>query len=122
MRVCSKTGRSPSGVPDKDRGIQFIQSWYASNCNGEWEHEFGVRMATSDNPGWHIEIDVTETDLEGVHVAREKHELLEGRWMIAWSDGVVFQLACDPLSLCCVDVFFEEVAGKAAACAGDTLA
>ncbi|MEU7717035.1 Imm53 family immunity protein [Streptomyces tibetensis] len=109
-----KTGRSPSAAPDGGRGIRYIQSWYASNCDGEWEHEFGIRMATTDNPGWHIRIDVSETDLEGVVVPRERHDLSDGGWMIAWSDGKVFQAACGPMSLRDVDALFEEVAEGAA--------
>ncbi|MFK0239099.1 Imm53 family immunity protein, partial [Streptomyces vinaceus] len=31
----------------------------------DWEHEWGVKIATLDNPGWTVEIDLEETDLEG---------------------------------------------------------
>ncbi|AZP23332.1 hypothetical protein EJC51_19160 [Streptomyces aquilus] len=89
--------------------MRFVQAWYAANCDGEWEHEFGIKMATSDNPGWHIEIDVSETELEGVPVERVRRALPEGGWMISWSDGVVFQAACSPLALCYVDEFFREL-------------
>ena len=99
--------------------MRFIPSWYASNCDGEWEHEFGIRMATTDNPGWHIEIDVSETDLEGVIVERVRRELPGGGWMMTWSDGTVFQAACSPLALGEVDAFFEKVAGEAAAESGE---
>lgn len=121
-RVHPKTGKSPSDAPNRNSGINSIQSWYASNCDGEWEHEFGVRMATTDNPGWHIEIDVSETDLEGVLVERVRRDFPEGGWMIAWSDGKVFQAACSPLSLCDVDEFFKKVAEGAAADAGGSCA
>ncbi|MEU0170014.1 Imm53 family immunity protein [Streptomyces sp. NPDC093516] len=94
--------------------MRYIQSWYASNCDGEWEHEFGIRMATTDNPGWHIQIDVSETNLEGVLVPRERRDLSGGEWMIAWSDGKVFQAACSPLGLRDVDALFEHVAEGAA--------
>ncbi|WP_157880864.1 Imm53 family immunity protein [Streptomyces griseoruber] len=90
-----------------------MQSWYASNCDGEWEHEYGIRMVTTDNPGWHIEIDVSETDLEGVLVERARHEFSDGGWMIAWSDGTKFQAACSPLSLRDVDAFFGQLTEEA---------
>ena len=45
--------------------LEEIQRWYESQCDGEWEHEFGVRIATLDNPGWTVEIDLEETLLEG---------------------------------------------------------
>ncbi|WP_308403849.1 Imm53 family immunity protein [Streptomyces sudanensis] len=112
--VPRRTGRSPSAAPDRNRGTRYIQSWYASNCDGEWEHEFGIRMVTTDNPGWHIRIDVAETDLEGVVLPRERRDLPGGGWMIAWSDGEVFQAACDPGSLGHVDALFEKAAENAA--------
>ncbi|WP_406493161.1 immunity 53 family protein [Streptomyces sp. NBC_01604] len=90
--------------------MRFVQAWYAANCDGEWEHEFGIRMATTDNPGWHIEIDVSETELEGVLVERVRHELPDGEWMISWSDGAVFHAACSPLALCYVDELFMTLA------------
>ncbi|MEU1212740.1 Imm53 family immunity protein [Streptomyces sp. NPDC005790] len=118
-RVHPKTGKSPSDAPEGHQGMRFIPSWYASNCDGEWEHEYGIRMATTDNPGWHIEIDVSETDMEGANVERVRRDLPGGGWMIAWNDGTVFHAACDPLSLHEVDVFFEELAGRAAPGSGE---
>jgi hypothetical protein len=41
-----------------------IQHWYLNECDGDWEHEYGVRIETLDNPGWVVEIDVAETGLE----------------------------------------------------------
>ena len=81
------------GASEGSEGIRFIQSWYASNCDGEWEHEYGIRMATSDNPGWYIEIDVSETSLENVLVERMRHEFPGGGWMIAWRKRGLFRKA-----------------------------
>ena len=44
--------------------MQRLQAWYASMCDGDWEHEGGVRIETIDNPGWSVRIDVRDTDLE----------------------------------------------------------
>ena len=43
--------------------LQQLQDWYSSQCNGDWEHTYGVKIETLDNPGWSIEIDLRETDL-----------------------------------------------------------
>jgi hypothetical protein len=108
--VHPKDGKSPSAVPERSRGLRFLQSWYASQCDGEWEHEFGIKIATSDNPGWHVKVDVRETELEGVIVERSRRNLPGGGWLIAWSDGEVFHASCGPLSLGDVDALFETVA------------
>ena len=49
---------------NKMDGLSWIGEWYESHCNGEWEEIYGVNIVTLDNPGWLIEIDVLETDLE----------------------------------------------------------
>ena len=45
--------------------LQSIQEWYASQCNGDWEHSFGVEIGSLDNPGWLLKIDLLETNLNG---------------------------------------------------------
>jgi len=59
--------------------LQNIMSWYSSNCNGDWEHSFGVKIDTLDNPGWSIQIDILETELEsklfdGVDIQRSSND------------------------------------------------
>jgi Immunity protein 53 len=41
--------------------IERLQNWYASKCDGEWEHGEGVKINSLDNPGWSIEIDAPST-------------------------------------------------------------
>ena len=45
--------------------LSRLQNWYESNCNGNWEHEKGVRIDCIDNPGWSVTIDLQGTSLEG---------------------------------------------------------
>lgn len=35
-------------------------NWYAQQCDGEWEHEFGVKIESQDNPGWGVYVDLGE--------------------------------------------------------------
>ncbi|RFM25826.1 immunity 53 family protein [Deminuibacter soli] len=44
--------------------IDWISSWMVSQCDGDWEHEYGIKIETLDNPGWLIKIDLTDTELE----------------------------------------------------------
>lgn len=41
--------------------IEKLQSWYKNNCNGDWEQLYGIKIETLDNPGWSVEIDLTNT-------------------------------------------------------------
>jgi len=43
--------------------LQQLQDWYISQCNQDWEHTFGVKIDTLDNPGWTLEVDLRETEL-----------------------------------------------------------
>lgn len=45
--------------------LEWLMNWYVRKCNNDWEHSFGVKIDTLDNPGWTVEIDLRETCLEG---------------------------------------------------------
>ena len=44
--------------------ISWLTEWYNSNCNGDWEHCYGISIDTLDNPGWIVTIELHETALE----------------------------------------------------------
>ncbi|TGE29595.1 immunity 53 family protein [Hymenobacter metallicola] len=44
--------------------LQRIQRWYLINCNGEWEHDYGISITTLDNPGWWVTINLKDTCLQ----------------------------------------------------------
>lgn len=54
--------------------LQRLQRWYTINCNGDWEHSFGVSITTLDNPGWTVKINLIDTCL---HHAVLDYSLLE---------------------------------------------
>jgi hypothetical protein len=57
--------------------IERLQAWYQSQSDGEWEHAWGVKIETLDNPGWRIEIDLVGTGLAErpfAKVSRGSHE------------------------------------------------
>ncbi len=44
--------------------LSELQDWYLAQCNGDWEHEFGISISTLDNPGWHLMIQLGYSLLE----------------------------------------------------------
>ena len=46
--------------------VARLEAWYARQCNGDWEHQYGVKVDTLDNPGWTLDVDLTNTKLEKV--------------------------------------------------------
>ena len=53
--------------------LAWLQSWYRSHCNEEWEWRHGIKIKTNDSPGWVVVIDLAETELsvarfEDIHI------------------------------------------------------
>lgn len=44
--------------------FEKIIAWYASQCNGDWEHQHGFKVSTLDNPGLRLQIDLEGTPLQ----------------------------------------------------------
>lgn len=79
--------------------LSRICSWYASQCNGQWEHEFGIKIETVDNPGWSVEVDLAHTDLEAAVLDRQFVEVSERQWHSTEISDKKFHGACDPDNL-----------------------
>lgn len=87
-----------------------LQRWYLANCDGDWEHEYGVEIGTLDNPGWSLEIHVQGTVLAGVPFERVEIDRSEHDWVHCWVDipqqpnstrvqAEAFQARCGPENL-----------------------
>ena len=61
--------------------LDDIQKWYASNCDGYWEHSFGVHIGTLDNPGWDVTVNLKDTNLENKPFEAFQYEASEERWI-----------------------------------------
>ncbi|MCJ1908989.1 immunity 53 family protein [Planococcus ruber] len=44
--------------------LEWIQQWYCQQCDGDWEHLYGIRIETLDNPAWSVMISLEATELE----------------------------------------------------------
>jgi hypothetical protein len=53
---------------DGSDALARLQSWYARQCDAEWEHGCGISICTVDNPGWSVRIAVVGTSAEGVPI------------------------------------------------------
>lgn len=40
--------------------LKWLENWYSSNCDGDWEHGYGIRIETLDNPVWAVRINLEE--------------------------------------------------------------
>jgi hypothetical protein len=99
--------------------IEWLQSWYMRQCDGEWEHEHGVSIQTLDNPGWMLRIDLTGTSLEGVSMkaiaGTINHLGMDGnhQWIDCRVESNQFVGAGGPMSLIQIcDIFMRWAEGE----------
>lgn len=79
--------------------LQKLQEWFASQCNGDWEHGSGIKIETLDNPGWSVFINLEDTRLAGKAFEPLEIELSEENWLFCSVEKQVFKIACGPRSL-----------------------
>jgi len=88
--------------------LEFVQAWYLSQCNGEWEHVRGVTIETLDNPGWLVTIDLFQTALEdrGMTPVREEREATD--WLECRIENNQFRGAGDSRKLDAILAVFQD--------------
>jgi len=79
-----------------DSVLVRLQDWYAARCNGDWEHQYGVKIDTLDNPGWHAHINLKETAKENAVLDWKKIERSEDGWVFYRAADKQFEFACGP--------------------------
>jgi hypothetical protein len=62
--------------------INWISNWLLSHCDGDWEHEYGVKIETLDNPGWSVTIDLTDTELDHLDFETDIVETSDNDWYV----------------------------------------
>jgi hypothetical protein len=99
-------------TPDVDL-LKRLQDWYASQCNGDWEHTYGISILTMDNPGWTFEVELVDTYLfdrafDAVHVqGADKND-----WYVCKIENHVFKAMSGPNRLWDVIAIFLKWAHR----------
>jgi hypothetical protein len=77
-----------------------LQNWYATQCDGDWEHQDGIEIITLDNPGWRVAISLRDTRLaDVVFEPIEENYANEAEWLRCWVDERKFHAAGGALML-----------------------
>jgi hypothetical protein len=61
--------------------ISWLQDWYTKQCDGDWEHDYGITIGTLDNPGWYVVINLVETPLETAAFEPVRRHRSEEDWV-----------------------------------------
>lgn len=69
--------------------LQRLQRWYTINCNGDWEHGYGISITNVDNPGWVVSIELKDTCVREVTFDYQTVERTTTNWVgYSVKDGV----------------------------------
>lgn len=71
--------------------LKCLETWFAQQCNGDWEHGYGIQINTLDNPGWSIEINLVDTELACREFSLLKIDRSENDWIHCSTEGGFFK-------------------------------
>lgn len=92
--------------------FNFLQEWYSANCNGDWEHQYGVKINTLDNPGWEVVIDLADTKAENLEIEYKLYQETADDWYGYSIENGVFKAAGDPTKLGMLFKIFKDSVTK----------
>jgi len=88
--------------------VSALEKWYLARCNGNWEHQYGVRICTLDNPGCRMRIDLQGTGAESRDLDWQKIERSEHDWITYRVTQAQFEAAMGPTNLEeCIQLFLD---------------
>ena len=79
--------------------LEWLQNWYQQNCDGGWEHSYGVEIGTLDNPGWYVNIDLKDTQYADLQRPKLSQDRGENDWFNCSIVDGVFKGVGDSLKL-----------------------
>ena len=60
--------------------LDWIQDWFKSNCDGDWEKTEVIQITTLDNPGREVEIDISKTSIANLEIKWILNEINRQDW------------------------------------------
>jgi Immunity protein 53 len=79
--------------------LEWLQDWYQRQCDGDWEHNEGIRLESLRQPGWRLTISLEGTSAENTAPNRMNFDTSGGEWIDCTLDGGRFEGAGDPRRL-----------------------
>ena len=93
--------------------LDRLQTWYATRCDGDWEHHHGVFIDNLDNPGWRVRINLLGTPLENTDFTEISSGDPEGSdWIVCKKDNTDFTGFGDAAKLEVILAAFLDWAGS----------
>jgi len=69
-------------------------------CDGDWEHTYGIKLSTIDNPGWALDIQLEDTPLASAPFQTvDIQGTSENDWFFCEKSEFVFRASGGPRNL-----------------------
>lgn len=88
--------------------LNWLQEWYRQNCTDKWEHFYGVKINTLDNPGWYVKIDLADTTLENKKFSEIKIDNGDNDWIFCKVENSIFEGCGDSTKLTALLETFQD--------------
>lgn len=83
----------------KNNDLAWLTQWYYQQCDGDWEHCYGIKIETIDNPGWSLEVPILETELAERSFQKVSIDRTEHDWVRCFVENGYFKAAGGPFNL-----------------------
>ncbi len=88
---------------------KWLEKWFTSNCNGNWEHDHVIKIETIDNPGWSVEINFNNTGVVRNDFSWEIYEISNTNWIGYKIEDNIFYSSGDSLKLSLIIEVFRGI-------------
>lgn len=92
--------------------LEWIQNWFKDNCDGEWEKSEVIQITTIENPGWEVEVDISNTSIANTTINWILNENNKHDWYGVKIENQKFTAAGDPGKLIFLLGLFKEMIEK----------
>jgi hypothetical protein len=89
--------------------INWLQNWYENQCDSDWEHDYGIRIESLDNPGWSIEIDLINTNVVVSPIDWQLVEISSNNWVGYKVENDIYFASGAPKKLELLILIFKQI-------------
>jgi hypothetical protein len=79
--------------------LEWLDTWYQNQCDGEWEHSRGMRLESLHERGWQLTIHLVGTSAANTSPQRLNLDTPCGEWIQCSISEDRFQGSGDPRKL-----------------------
>lgn len=83
----------------RNDNLNWLSNWFYSQCDGDWEHCYGIKIESCLDPGWHLTICLGETELQEKFFSNVKINRSKNDWLCCFIENNIFESTCGPFNL-----------------------